>query len=123
MDNQLVFDVLSNALAASGVVGDDVAFRDTLRQTIDRLPPMRIGRHGQLQEWLDDRDNSKDEHRHISHLYGFTRATKFLRIIVRNCSGRHRPHWNNEATRQQAGVSVGKSTFGHVCWMATMPSV
>lgn len=70
MDNQLVFDVLSNALAASGVVGDDVAFRDTLRQTIDHLPPMRIGRHGQLQEWLDDRDNSKDEHRHISHLYG-----------------------------------------------------
>jgi alpha-L-fucosidase 2 len=31
---------------------------------------MQIGRHGQLQEWLWDGDNPKDEHRHISHLYG-----------------------------------------------------
>jgi alpha-L-fucosidase 2 len=35
-----------------------------------RLPPMHIGQHGQLQEWLDDIDDPKDKHRHISHLYG-----------------------------------------------------
>ena len=70
MDNQLAFDVLSNALRASLAVGDETSFQDTLRQTIDRLPPMRIGKHGQLQEWTEDADNPKDEHRHISHLYG-----------------------------------------------------
>lgn len=31
---------------------------------------MQIGKHHQLQEWLEDVDNPKDEHRHISHLYG-----------------------------------------------------
>ena len=31
---------------------------------------MQIGRYGQLQEWMQDGDNPKDEHRHISHLYG-----------------------------------------------------
>jgi alpha-L-fucosidase 2 len=31
---------------------------------------MQIGRHGQLQEWLIDADNPRDQHRHISHLYG-----------------------------------------------------
>ena len=36
----------------------------------DRLPPMHVGQHGQLQEWLDDVDDPKDDHRHISHLYG-----------------------------------------------------
>ena len=70
MDNQLVFDALSNTLAASRIVGDGVTFQDSLVQMINRLPPMQIGRHGQLQEWLEDSDNPKDEHRHISHLYG-----------------------------------------------------
>ena len=31
---------------------------------------MQIGRYGQLQEWLQDADDPKDQHRHISHLYG-----------------------------------------------------
>jgi alpha-L-fucosidase 2 len=41
-----------------------------------RLPPMHIGQHGQLQEWLDDIDNPKDNHRHISHLYGLFPANQ-----------------------------------------------
>lgn len=70
MDNQIVFDALSNTLQAARITGDSEAFCDSLKQMIDRLPPMQIGRHGQLQEWLEDIDNPKDEHRHISHLYG-----------------------------------------------------
>ena len=31
---------------------------------------MQVGRHGQLQEWLQDGDDPNDQHRHISHLYG-----------------------------------------------------
>ena len=70
MDNQIVFDALRNTLLASEIVGDDAAFRDSLAQMLDKLPPMQVGRHGQLQEWLQDVDDPKDEHRHISHLYG-----------------------------------------------------
>lgn len=70
MDNQIVFDVFSTAIRAAEILGKDPAFADTLRQMRDRLPPMHIGRHGQLQEWLEDIDDPNDHHRHISHLYG-----------------------------------------------------
>lgn len=70
MDNQIVFDVLNNALAASEVLGGSIAYQDSLRQMIAGLPPMQIGKYNQLQEWLEDMDNPRDRHRHISHAYG-----------------------------------------------------
>ena len=68
MDNQIVFDVLSATIQAAKVLGLDEAYRSMLASRLQQLPPMQIGRHGQLQEWLIDGDNPKDEHRHISHL-------------------------------------------------------
>ena len=71
MDNQIVFDVLSNVRRAMQVLAiDDAAYARRLDEAIAQLPPMQIGRYGQLQEWLIDADDPKDEHRHISHLYG-----------------------------------------------------
>ena len=71
MDNQIVFDVLSNVQRAMKVLGiKDKAFGKRLSETLAQLPPMQIGRYGQLQEWLQDGDDPKDEHRHVSHLYG-----------------------------------------------------
>ena len=70
MDNQIVFDVLSQVIAAGKVLGKDNSQLYTLNSKLQKLPPMQIGRYGQLQEWLIDGDDPKDEHRHISHLYG-----------------------------------------------------
>jgi alpha-L-fucosidase 2 len=70
MTNQIVFDVFSTAIHAAGILKKDAAFADTLSQLRHRLPPMHIGEHSQLQEWLDDIDDPRDNHRHISHLYG-----------------------------------------------------
>jgi alpha-L-fucosidase 2 len=70
MDNQIVFDVLSQTLAAAKILGKDDSSLFTLRSSLSSLPPMQIGRYGQLQEWMIDGDDPKDEHRHISHLYG-----------------------------------------------------
>ena len=70
MDNQIVFDVLNQALQASIILKENPAYINTLLQAIAKLPPMQIGKYGQLQEWLIDADDPKDEHRHISHLYG-----------------------------------------------------
>lgn len=70
MTNQIIFELFSTAIRAADILKKDAAFADTLKQLRKRLPPMQIGRHGQLQEWLDDIDDPKDEHRHISHLYG-----------------------------------------------------
>ena len=70
MDNQIAFDVLSQALRAAKVLGEDENYIANLQFQISNLPPMQIGRYGQLQEWIIDADDPKDEHRHISHLYG-----------------------------------------------------
>ena len=70
MDNQICFDVLSQTLAAAEILGKDKSQISKLKSHIAKLPPMQIGRYGQLQEWLIDADDPKDEHRHISYLYG-----------------------------------------------------
>ena len=70
MDNQIVFDVLSQVIKAGKVLGKDNSQLSAFNSILQKLPPMQIGRYGQLQEWLVDGDNPKDEHRHISHLYG-----------------------------------------------------
>ena len=70
MDNQIVFDAFSQVIAAAKILGKEESSILNLQSSIDKLPPMQIGRYGQLQEWLIDGDDPKDEHRHISHLYG-----------------------------------------------------
>jgi alpha-L-fucosidase 2 len=70
MDNQLLFDLFSNVITAAKLLNIDQDFCDTLAMKRDKLPPMQIGRHNQLQEWLADWDLPDDRHRHVSHLYG-----------------------------------------------------
>ncbi|WP_370479131.1 glycoside hydrolase family 95 protein [Tamlana flava] len=70
MDNQLVFDVFSNVINASKILDIDTEFADSIAVLKKRLPPMQIGKYGQLQEWIKDWDDPGSKHRHISHLYG-----------------------------------------------------
>ena len=73
MDNQIVTELYTNVLEAAKVLGYDSNHNSQLsivNSQLKELPPMQIGRWGQLQEWLDDLDDPKDNHRHFSHLYG-----------------------------------------------------
>ena len=70
MDNQMVFDLLSNTIQAGKILDEDPSFVASLQATADQLPPMQVGRWGQLQEWMHDWDNPNDHHRHVSHLWG-----------------------------------------------------
>ena len=70
MDNQLVFDVFSNFLQAASLLNKDEGLADTVKHKLQKLPPMQVGKFGQLQEWLTDWDRQDDKHRHVSHLYG-----------------------------------------------------
>ena len=72
MDNQIVFELFNNVLAAAKILNStqNQEILTTIRQQLTLLPPMQVGRWGQLQEWLDDLDDPKDDHRHFSHLFG-----------------------------------------------------
>lgn len=70
MDNQIVYDIFTATIRAAEALGTDAGFVKTLKAKRAQLPPMQVGKFGQLQEWLEDLDNPEDKHRHISHLYG-----------------------------------------------------
>lgn len=70
IDLQLVRALFDQVAAAAEILDVDAPLRDRLRATTARLPPLQVGRLGQLQEWLDDLDHPEDQHRHVSHLWG-----------------------------------------------------
>ena len=70
MDNQLLFDLFTKTITAAYILNIDKDFANRVASILKRLPPMQIGKWGQLQEWMDDWDSPDDKHRHVSHLYG-----------------------------------------------------
>ncbi|HXD78213.1 MAG TPA: glycoside hydrolase N-terminal domain-containing protein [Puia sp.] len=70
MDHQLIRDLFRNCIAAAAALDVDRTFSGELEKKCARIAPDQIGRFGQLQEWLEDKDDSSDTHRHISHLWG-----------------------------------------------------
>jgi alpha-L-fucosidase 2 len=79
MDHQLLRDLFARTITASEILGVDAAFRDTLGSLRAKLAPNQVGRLGQLQEWLEDRDDPNDRHRHVSHLWGLHPGAEITR--------------------------------------------
>jgi alpha-L-fucosidase 2 len=69
MDTEITHALFSRVIEASQLLGVDAEFRRRLVAARNRLPPLKIGKHGQLQEWLEDYDEPEPGHRHISHLF------------------------------------------------------
>jgi len=69
MDQQILWNLFTNCIEAIKVLGIDEDFRAELETPRDRLAPPQIGKHGQLQEWLEDYDEPEPGHRHMSHLF------------------------------------------------------
>ena len=67
-DQQLVWDLFTNYIEASKILGKDAGFRRRVTTMKAKLLGPKIGKWGQLQEWMVDRDNPKDQHRHLSHM-------------------------------------------------------
>ncbi len=67
-DQELVWDLFSNYLKAAKLLNLDAGYRGKIAGMRARLLGPKIGRWGQLQEWMTDRDDPNDHHRHVSHL-------------------------------------------------------
>ena len=115
MTNQIIFDVFSTAIKAAEMLNKDASLIDTLKQKRNRLAPMQIGQHSQLQEWLDDIDDPNDHHRHISHLYGLFPSNQI--------SPYRTPQLYSAAKNtllQRGDISTGWSMGWKVNWWARM---
>ena len=67
-DRVFVDDLFSACIRAAAILGVDATLSERLARARALLPPFQIGKHGQLQEWLEDWDEAVPSHRHTSHL-------------------------------------------------------
>jgi len=70
MDQMLVRDLFGFVLEGAELLAVDEELQHRLKEAIKLLPPLQIGKRGQLQEWLEDYEEAQPQHRHFSHMYG-----------------------------------------------------
>jgi alpha-L-fucosidase 2 len=70
MDHQIIRSLFGSVMAAGEILGVDAPLRKQLAGMRQRIAPNQVGKHGQLQEWLEDKDDPTNQHRHVSHLWG-----------------------------------------------------
>jgi alpha-L-fucosidase 2 len=68
-NQQIVWDLFNNYVEASKALGIDKAYAARVAVMRDKLVGPKIGKWGQLQEWMTDRDDPNDHHRHTSNLF------------------------------------------------------
>ena len=69
MDHQLIRALFKSTIAASKILNSDLEFTSSLEPLMAKIAPNQIGKHGQLQEWMQDIDDPESHHRHVSHLW------------------------------------------------------
>ena len=95
MDMQILRDLFTQTARSAEILGVDADFRKQLLATRERLAPHQIGKFGQLQEWLEDKDREHDSHRHPSHLYALFPSAQinpgtpeFFKAAIKSLDGR-----------------------------------
>ena len=107
IDTQITADLFAAVSEAAGILGVDADLRDRIAAAKARLAPMRVGKNGDLQEWIEDWGQREKSHRHISNLYGLFPGDQ---ISLRRTpdAGRRKPRRPRPArpSRQRMGVGV-----------------
>jgi len=117
MDRQIIRDLFGHTLEAGRLVAADPAFLSEVGAALARLAPDRIGKAGQLQEWLDDWDEEAPEphHRHVSHLYGVYPSGQ---INIRDTPGLAEAA--KTSLRQRGDFATGWGTAWRLCLWARL---
>lgn len=69
MDTEIIMTLFMNVIESSRILGRDEEFAKKLEKMLKKLPPLKVGKYGQIQEWAVDYDEVEVGHRHISHLF------------------------------------------------------
>jgi len=115
MDLSIIRDLLTNCIQTLGILKIEPEFKKQLEQTMNKLYPFQIGQYGQLQEWYKDWDDPKDQHRHLSHLFGLYPGSQI--------SPRRTPELAAAAKKSlihRGDVSTGWSMAWKINWWARL---
>ena len=69
MDHQIIRALMDATLASAAILKTDGEFAAQLAAVRKLVAPDQIGKYGQLQEWLEDKDVPNNNHRHMSPLF------------------------------------------------------
>ncbi len=114
-DQQIVYDLFTNYIDASRVLGVDEPFRKKIDDMRSRLLGPQIGKWGQLQEWMQDLDDPEDHHRHVSHMFAVHPGRRIQPFTT--------PEWANAALvslQARGDKSVGWSSAWKICIYARL---
>jgi len=115
MDLELIHDVLTHCIRGAEVLGVDDDKRTLWKSMLDRLPPLQIGKYGQLQEWLEDYEEAEPGHRHISHLWGLYPGNQITvedtPDLAKACAISLQRRSGNSATAGGGGTEHGAGGF------------
>jgi alpha-L-fucosidase 2 len=114
-DQQLIWDLFNNTAEAADALGVDCEFRNAIATKRDKLLGPKIGRWGQLQEWMVDRDDPKDTHRHVSHMVAIYPGRQITTQTTPKLAKATRVSLN-----ARGDVSTGWSTAWKVCLWARL---
>jgi alpha-L-fucosidase 2 len=76
MDIEIIRELFERTIQAGEILNADSAFRAEVKTAMSRLPPFKIGKAGNLQEWGHDYADAMPGHRHISHLWALFPGTQ-----------------------------------------------
>ena len=102
MDHQIIRELFKTTAEAAKILGVDADFQKELTAKAAQIAHNQIGKHGQLQEWLEDKDDPTDTHRHESHLWGVFPGTDIT--------------WNDPKLIQAARTSIIQRGDGGTGW-------
>jgi alpha-L-fucosidase 2 len=106
-DRVLVYDLFTACIEATNILGIDADFRARLVAARAKLPPLQIGKHGQLQEWLEDFDEAVPNHRHSTHLLALHPGSQITRRGTPNLA---------QAARVTIERRIGQPNWEDVEW-------
>ena len=67
-DRVFVYELFNSCISATEILNIDEAFRNSLKKAVGKLPPLQIGKTGEIQEWFYDYEKAIPNHRHTTHL-------------------------------------------------------
>jgi alpha-L-fucosidase 2 len=115
MDIGITRDLFNNCIKTLDILNTDQQFRERLQKALEKLYSYHIGQYGQLQEWYGDADNPKDNHRHISHLFGLFPGTEISPVRT--------PELASAATQtliHRGDISTGWSMAWKINWWSRL---
>lgn len=79
MDIEVIGGLLDFYVECESILDIDAENAKRAAETRAKLPPLRVGKYGQLMEWQKDYEEAEPGHRHISHAFGMYPAAQITR--------------------------------------------